>query len=94
MDADLQDPPELISKMIIKLSRTDECECVRARRTSRKGEPALRTVFSKLFYKIINSVSDINLKSGTRDFCIMTRKYVNALLECAEYNRFFKGISS
>lgn len=93
MDVDFQDPPQLIPEMIDKMI-SDNCECVCTRKTNRKGDPKIRSFFSNVFYKIINKVSKINLKSGTRDFRLMSSKYVKAVLACKEYNRFFKGISN
>lgn len=94
MDADLQDPPELINQMISTLNKNKSVQCVCACRKNRKGEPFIRSALSKMFYKIINSVSSIELNNGARDFRLMTKKYVDAVLQCGEYNRFFKGITS
>ena len=91
MDVDLQDPPELILEMASTMNRT-ECDCVCVRKINRKGDPKIRSFFSNMFYSIINKVSKINVKSGTRDFRLMNKKYVQAILACQEYNRFFKGI--
>lgn len=91
MDVDLQDPPELILEMISIMNKTD-CDCVCSRKINRKGEPRIRSFFSNLFYSIINKVSKLNINSGTRDFRLMNKKYIKAILACQEYNRFFKGI--
>lgn len=91
IDADLQDPPELISKMYEEIQK-GEYDCIATRRVNRKGEPIIRSLFAKLFYKIINLMTNLNIKDGARDFRIMTRKMVNSILEVSEYNRFSKGI--
>lgn len=93
MDVDLQDPPELLNTMFEKITSTN-CDCVCTRRINRKGEKKFRSWLSNLFYKIINKISKINIKNGTRDFRLMNNKYVKAILDCKEYNRFFKGISN
>lgn len=94
MDADLQDPPSLIPEMIKLIDEVENCNCVCACRKTRDGEPVIRSAFSRLFYKIINKVSSIELKNGARDFKLMSKKYCESILKCGEYNRFFKGISS
>lgn len=93
MDADLQDPPELLTQMY-QIIKTENVDCVGTRRKTRKGEPAMRSFFSKLFYKIINKISDTEIVDGARDFRLMTRQMVNSVLEMKEYNRFSKGIFS
>lgn len=93
MDADLQDPPELLPKMI-HLIETKAIDCVGTRRENRKGEPPIRSVFSRLFYKLINQFSETKMVDGARDFRLMTRQMVDAILEITEYNRFSKGIFS
>ncbi len=93
MDADLQDPPEIIPQMY-HLMKQENCDCVATRRTDRQGEPPIRSFFAKLFYRIINKISDTKIVDGARDFRIMTRIMVNAILEDKEYNRFSKGIFS
>lgn len=93
MDADLQDPPELLPKMIAMIE-TKEIDCVGTRRANRKGEPLIRSMFSRLFYKLINQFSETKLVDGARDFRVMTRQMVDAILEITEYNRFSKGIFS
>lgn len=89
MDADLQDPPELIPEM---LNDVGEYDVVAARRTSRKGEPKIRSFFARNFYRIINRITHMELVDGARDYRIMTRPVVDSILELKEYNRFSKGI--
>lgn len=93
MDVDLQDPPELIPEMI-ELLTSQSIDCVGTRRSDRKGEPPIRSFFAKQFYKIINKISESEMVDGARDFRLMTRQMVNAILELSEYNRFSKGIFS
>ena len=93
MDADMQDPPSLIPQMI-DLITTGNFDCVATRRKNRKGEPPVRSFFSALFYRVINRLSDTIIEEGARDFRLMTRSMVNAVLEVSEYNRFSKGIFS
>jgi len=91
MDADLQDPPSLLPQMINYI-REEGYDCVATRRSSRKGEPIILSLFSNSFYKIINSMSDIKIVNGARDYRVMTRQMVNSILKMSEYNRFSKGI--
>ncbi len=91
MDADLQDPPALIPDMYNILINEDY-DCVGSRRVTRKGEPPIRSLFARLFYKIINRMSDTEIVDGARDFQMMKRSVVNAILSLGEYNRFSKGI--
>lgn len=91
MDVDLQDPPSLLPEMLHIISSTDY-DCVATRRVSRKGEPKIRSFFARLFYKIMNKISKIELVDGARDYRLMTRQMVDAILELNEYNRFSKGI--
>ena len=93
MDADLQDPPSLLPQMLDAL-RTGECDCAAARRTTRRGEPPVRSAFAKLFYRIINRISQTEIVDGARDFRLMTRAVTDAILQIGEYNRFSKGIFS
>ncbi|MEK4947775.1 glycosyltransferase family 2 protein [Carnobacterium sp. FSL W8-0810] len=93
MDVDLQDPPELLPEML-RLIREEEYDCIGTRRVSREGEPLLRSLFAKQFYRIINRISDTEIVDGARDYRLMTRQMVNAILEITEYNRFSKGIFS
>lgn len=91
MDADLQDPPSLLPEMYnaVKSSKYDS---VATRRVSRKGEPAIRSYCARIFYKLMNKISDTELVDGARDYRLMNRKFVNALLSMGEYNRFSKGL--
>ncbi len=91
MDADLQDPPSLLPEMF-KLILNDGFDAVAARRKTRVGEPPVRTFFARLFYKVINTFSPLKFTEGARDYRLMTREVLNALLELSEYNRFTKGI--
>jgi len=91
MDADLQDPPSLLPEMISGI--VDEgYDCVGTRRVTRKGEPKIRSFFARMFYRIINRIADIEMVDGARDFRLMTRQMVNAILEMKEYNRYTKGL--
>lgn len=91
MDADLQDPPELLENMYSILKK-EEYDCVASRRVDRKGEPPIRSFFAKCFYKLINKISNAEIVDGARDFRLMNRQMVDAILEMSEYNRFSKGI--
>ena len=91
MDADLQDPPSLLRKMYDAI-KNEGYDCVGTRRVTRKGEPPIRSFFARMFYKIMNKISDTELMDGARDYRLMTRQFVNALLELKEYNRFSKGL--
>lgn len=91
MDADLQDPPKLLIEMYDTLSKK-EYDCVATRRVSRKGEPPIRSFFARLFYKLINKISKAEIVDGARDFRLMTRQMVDAIISMEEYNRFSKGI--
>ncbi|QEH68889.1 glycosyltransferase family 2 protein [Cellulosilyticum sp. ST5] len=93
MDADLQDPPSLLLSMY-EYIQEPKCDCVAARRINRCGESKIKSVFAKLFYKIINKISDIDIVDGARDFRLMKRKVVDSILQLSEYNRFSKGIFS
>lgn len=93
MDADLQDPPDLLPEMYETVS-SGEYDCVATRRKTRKGEPIIRSIFSKLFYKIINKMSQTEIVDGARDYRLMNRKMVDSILQVTEYNRFSKGIFS
>ena len=90
MDVDLQDPPELLVPMYEKIK--SGCDVVGTRRAGRSGEPPIRSLFSKLFYQLINKVSDTEMVDGARDFRLMTRQVVNSILELQEVNRFSKGL--
>ena len=91
MDVDLQDPPSLLPEMY-EIVQSGEYDCVATRRTTRKGEPPIRSFFARMFYKIINKMSDAEIVDGARDFRLMRRKMVDAILSMQEYNRFSKGI--
>ena len=91
MDADLQDPPALLPKMFDKIL-AGECDCVAARRVTRKGESPIRSLFSRLFYKLMRKISKTQIMDGARDYRLMSRKMVDAILSITEYNRFSKGI--
>lgn len=93
MDADLQDPPELLHEMYEAL-KTGEYDCAAAYRADRKGEPWLRSVLAERFYKLINKISDAEMVSGARDFRLMTRQMVDAVISLEESERFTKGIFS
>jgi len=92
MDADLQDPPELLIEMYAKIQ--EGYDVVGTRRADRKGEPPIRSLFAKAFYWLINKVSDTEMVDGARDFRLMTRQVVDAILELKEVNRFSKGLFS
>lgn len=91
MDADMQDPPSLLPEMV-KILEGGEYDSVATRRVSRKGEPRIRSFFSKLFYKIIRKISDTDIVDGARDFRLMKREMVDAIVSMCESNRFSKGI--
>lgn len=93
MDADMQDPPSLLPQMYERLSVGD-VDCVATRRTTREGEPPIRSFFARLFYRVINKLSQTEIVDGARDFRLMTRQMVDAVLAMPEYNRFSKGIFS
>lgn len=91
MDADLQDPPKLLPEMV-KAIEEDGYDSAATRRVTRKGEPPIRSFFARMFYKIMNKISDTELMDGARDYRLMTRQFVNSLLDMKEYNRFSKGL--
>lgn len=91
MDADLQDPPELLMEMYQEIKK-GEYDCIGTRRVTRKGEPPIRSFFAHCFYKLMNKISKAEIVDGARDFRLMTRQMVNAILNVKEYNRFSKGI--
>lgn len=93
MDVDLQDPPEQLPNMLAGIE-DENYDIVGTRRVDRKGEPPVRSFFSNLFYKLINRISSTQMISGVRDYRLMTRQVVDAILEMSEYNRFSKGIFS
>ena len=91
MDADLQDPPSLLPEMY-RLIKEEGYDSVATRRVTRKGEPVIRSFFARMFYRIMNKMSDVDLVDGARDYRLMTRAMVDAILSMPEYNRFTKGI--
>lgn len=93
MDVDLQDPPSLIPIMYETLKKED-FDCIGTRRVTRKGEPKIRSFFARMFYKIINKISNVEMVDGARDFRLMTRQMVDSILSLKEYNRYSKGIFS
>ncbi len=93
MDADLQDPPEMIAQMY-HLVVDENYDCVATRRVTRKGEPIIRSILARCFYRLINAISKTEFVDGARDFRLMRRQMVDSILELMEYNRFTKGIFS
>ncbi len=91
MDADLQDPPSLLPEMYAALAE-EGYDSAATRRSTRKGEPPVRSLFARCFYKLINKMSHTEVVDGARDYRIMTRRMVDAIVEMCEYNRFTKGI--
>ncbi len=91
MDADLQDPPSLLEEMYNTLINEDY-DSIATRRKTRKGEPVIRSFFARMFYKLINKMSDADIVDGARDYRLMKRKMVDSILSMTEYNRFSKGI--
>ena len=91
MDADLQDPPDLLPKMYGILT-SEDYDSVATRRVDRDGEPPIRSFFARNFYKIINKISDADIVDGARDYRLMSRQMVDSILSMGEYNRFSKGI--
>ena len=91
MDADLQDPPALLPEML-RVVREEGYDCAGTRRITRKGEPPVRSFFARVFYRFINMVSRTQLVDGARDYKLLSRKAVDALLSMPEYNRFSKGL--
>lgn len=91
MDADMQDPPALLPQML-EILESGEYDSVATRRVSRVGEPRIRSWFARRFYQLINKISDADVVDGARDFRLMKREMVDAILSMSEYNRFSKGI--
>ncbi len=91
MDCDLQDPPALLPEMV-KILREGKYDSVATRRENRDGEPKIRSWFARRFYALINKISDADIQDGARDFRMMKRPMVDAIVEMTEYNRFSKGI--
>ena len=92
IDADLQHPPALIKEMVARMEANDDIDCVAARRVSRKGEPKIRSVFARAFYRIINRHSSIEIVDGAVDFRLMSHRMVKAIASMPETQRFSKGI--
>lgn len=93
MDVDLQDPPSLLKEMYKELQK-GEYDCVGTRRVTRKGEPPIRSFFARCFYRLINKFISFEIVDGARDYRMMTRKMIDAILSVKEYHRFSKGIFS
>ena len=93
MDADLQDPPSLLKQMYDAI-KNEGYDSVGTRRVTRKGEPPIRSFFARMFYKIINKMSNIEMVDGARDYRLMKRQVVDAILSLKEYNRYSKGLFS
>lgn len=93
MDADLQDPPALLKQMYDAI-KNEGYDSVGTRRVTRKGEPPIRSFFARMFYKIINKMSNIEMVDGARDYRLMKRQVVDAILSLKEYNRYSKGLFS
>ena len=91
MDADLQDPPSLLPQMFDEIL-DNGYDCVATRRVSRKGEPVIRSMFARLFYRIMRKISKTDIVDGARDYRLMSRSMVDAIVSMREYNRFSKGI--
>lgn len=91
MDADLQDPPALLPEMV-KAIEEEGYDSVATRRVTRKGEPPIRSFFARRFYALMRRISKTEIVDGARDYRLMTRQFVNSLLELGEYNRFSKGL--
>ena len=93
MDADLQDPPSLLPEMV-RMLETEDYDSVAARRSDRKGEAKFKSFLSKKFYSVINKVSEVEITESARDYRLMKRKMVDAIVAMGEHNRFTKGIFS
>ena len=91
MDADLQDPPYLLPEMYRAIVE-EGYDSAATRRVTRKGEPPIRSFFARMFYKLINRISDADMMDGARDYRLMTRQMVDTIISMSEYNRFSKGI--
>lgn len=91
MDADLQDPPALLPEMMDAIKK-EGYDSAATRRVTRKGEPPIRSFFARMFYKIINKISDADIVDGARDYRLMKRDMVDTIINMKEYNRFSKGI--
>lgn len=93
MDADLQDPPHLLIDMFTAVVE-EGYDSAATRRVTRKGEPKIRSLFARMFYRLMNRISDVEFVDGARDYRILTRKMVDSILRLGENNRFTKGIYS
>lgn len=93
MDVDLQDPPSMLPEMYEAVS-SGEYDAAAARRVDRRGEPPIRSFFARMFYKMINKISQTEIVDGARDFRLMSRQMVDSIIKMGEYNRFSKGIFS
>lgn len=93
MDADLQDPPSLLRQMYDTI-KNEGYDQVGTRRVTRKGEPPIRSFFARMFYKLINKMSNVEMVDGARDYRLMTRQVVDSIISMQEYNRFSKGLFS
>lgn len=93
MDADLQDPPSLLRKMY-DFIKNEGYDCVGTRRVTRKGEPPIRSLFARIFYKLINKMSKVEMVDGARDYRLMTKQMKDSILSMKEYNRYSKGLFS
>ena len=93
MDADLQDPPFLLKTMFDNL-KNENYDCIATRRVTRKGEPPIRSFLARVFYKLINKISDIQMVDGARDYRLMTKQVKDAIINLKEYNRYSKGLFS
>ena len=93
MDADMQDPPSLLPEMV-QILLQNEYDIVATRRVNRKGEPKIRSFFARSFYRLINRMSDVEIVDGARDFRLMKRQVVDAILQLSERQRFSKGLFS
>jgi glycosyltransferase involved in cell wall biosynthesis len=93
MDADLQDPPAMLPEML-EIIENEGYDSVGTRRVTRKGEPVIRSFFARMFYKIINKMSNVEMVDGARDYRLMTRQMVDSILSLREYNRYSKGLFS
>ena len=93
MDADLQDPPALLKEMYDAI-KNEGYDMVGTRRVTRKGEPPIRSFCARVFYKLINKMSKVQMVDGARDYMLMTRQVTNSILDLKEYNRYSKGLVS
>ena len=91
MDTDLQDPPKLLPEMY-RILKEENYDSVATYRVTRKGEPPIRSFFARLFYKLINKMVDVEIVDGARDYRMMKRQMVDAIISMQEYHRFSKGI--